>query len=167
MNEIRYIGQLLFLLIIQVFLLNQINFLGFANPMVYLLFFLIFPYQESNIPLLFLAFFSGIIIDAFSDTGGIYTAATLVLVQIRPMLIQLLFGKNFEYQSIELLQQSVYIRWTYVVLLILIYYITFYLLEIFNFHHIVFTLQRIIVSTFITSIICVICLYIFDTKKER
>ena len=94
MNSLTYIFQLTGWVLLQGIVLNNINLFGYADPALYLLFFMTYPSMENKTPLFLLAALSGLVIDIFSQTGGIYTCATLCVVFLRPLLIRLFFGQN-------------------------------------------------------------------------
>lgn len=166
MSEIKHIIQLFFFLLIQIFILNEFLFLGYANPMLYLLFFITFPYRETNIIVLLYAFFAGILLDSFSDTGGIYAASTLLLVYIRPIFIRFFFGKNFDYQSIKLNHFPISTQILFVLSLVFIHHFSFYFLEIFNLNHLADTFIKITTNTIITTLVCVLSIQVFSKKKN-
>ncbi|MDO4880612.1 MAG: rod shape-determining protein MreD [Capnocytophaga sp.] len=166
MNNLYYIFQLALLIVIQVVVLNKINFSGYADPMLYLCFFMTYPVRQYNGVLLLLATLSGFIMDWFSDTGGVYACATLCVTFIRPLLIRVFFGQNFENQSINLLQVSVGIRILYILLFVFIFQILFYLFEIFSFQQFIYAFDKIIVSTLITFIFCFLFFHIFGKNKK-
>lgn len=166
MNDIKNIIRLLFLVLVQVTILNQIYFFGFANPMLYLLFFMTFPYQESKSLLLIIAFFTGIVIDVFSDTGGIYAASTLFVVFVRPLFIRLFFGQNFDFQEINLFQISFLARVVYILLITFLFHSLFYLLELFDFHLWLVSFWKIIVSTIFSVFVCLLGLYLLSPQKR-
>lgn len=114
MIDARGILRLLVLIFIQVSVLNKVDFFGFANPMIFLLFYMLFPYQESRTSLLLIGFLSGLVIDIFCDTGGIYAGCTLFVVFVRPVFIRLFFGQNFDYQTINLFQIALLPRISYI-----------------------------------------------------
>ena len=61
-NIIRFV----LLILIQVFLLDNIQFLGYVTPMIYILFILSLPVRFHRGALLILAFGMGLIIDMFT-----------------------------------------------------------------------------------------------------
>lgn len=166
MNIAKNIALWFFFVCFQVIFLNQVHFMGFASPMLYLYFFLVYPYQKSNASALLLAFFSGMIIDAFSDTGGIFACATLVAVFVRPLLIKIFFGSNFEYQSVSLSQISFSSQLGYIFLFVLIHQFTFYFLEAFSFEYWQEILKKILISTLLTTFVCVLSAYFFSPQKK-
>ena len=57
----------LFLLGLQVLILNNINFLGYINPFLYIAFIFLYPLKENKFPLLFFSFMLGISIDFWGN----------------------------------------------------------------------------------------------------
>ena len=51
------------LMLLQVIVLNHINFTGYVNPYAYLIFILLFPFDASKTLLIFLSFLLGLSID--------------------------------------------------------------------------------------------------------
>lgn len=164
-ESIVYFLYLLLLLLLQVLLFNHINFLGYANPMVYLLFVLKYPYREDRWVFILLSFLLGLGIDIFSDTGGIFAVSTLIVCYIRPLLLKFSFGNNIEYQRIRLLNFPFGNILLYVILVTLINNTFLYFLEAFTFTQLLQTLMKISVSSILTIVFCMLGIYLFDRKK--
>ena len=77
------------LVLIQVLALNNIQFLGFLNPYIYILFILSLPVKLPNWITLLLAFVLGLTIDAFSNTMGMHAFATVLVAFLRGGIINL------------------------------------------------------------------------------
>ena len=73
------------LVLVQVLVLNNIHFMGYINPYVYVLFILLLPVRFSRLFTLILAFALGLIIDAFSNTYGIHAFSTVLIAFLRPL----------------------------------------------------------------------------------
>lgn len=166
MSDVKNIAQLIILVFVQVMFLNQIHFFGFASPMLFLLFFIVFPYQENKSALLFTAFLVGLVIDAFSDTGGVYTASLLFVVFVRPLFIRLFFGQNFVYQEINLFQVSFLARVMYIFLIAFLFHLLFSLFELFDFGLWLASFWKVLISTLFTVIVCLLSLYLFSSTKK-
>ena len=69
-NIIRFTA----LVLLQVLICNQMNFLGSINPYIYILFILIYPVKNNSLSFIFISFVLGILIDVFMDTGGAHAA---------------------------------------------------------------------------------------------
>ena len=74
-NLIRFI----FLLALQVALFNHINLFGYVNAYPYLLFILLYPISGNKNLLLLLSFILGLVLDLFSNSGGVHAVACLTV----------------------------------------------------------------------------------------
>lgn len=82
------------LILLQVIILNNILFWGYINPLLYILFVIIFPFRKDRGLFLLLCFLLGLFIDFFLNSGGINAAATLFIGYIRLPLIKGLLRKS-------------------------------------------------------------------------
>ena len=80
----------------------NMNFLGFIMPLPYILFIILYPVNSNRATLLLSSFFLGLIMDLFSNSGGIHATACLVLAYYRPYLFKFAFGVSYEYQTVKL-----------------------------------------------------------------
>ena len=78
---LQNIARFILVILIQVFVLNNIRFSGFINPYIYILFILMLPVRFPRWLSLILGFITGMIIDSFTNTPGVHTFAT-VLIEI-------------------------------------------------------------------------------------
>ena len=83
-NILRF-GGLVFL---QLFVLNNIQFSGFVNPYLYVMFVLMLPFEIAGWLMLMLAFAMGMVIDIASSTIGYHTVATLFMAYFRFHLLK-------------------------------------------------------------------------------
>jgi len=90
------------LLVVQILVFNRLNFFGFINPMVYLLFLFWFPIKENRAVFIGLSFLLGLAVDIFSDTLAFHAAATVTIAYLRPAIMRFVFGINLEFQSFKL-----------------------------------------------------------------
>lgn len=82
-----------FLLFLQVLVLNNIRFLGYINPYLYIAFVFLFPIKENRFAFLFTSFLLGLCVDFFSDSGGIHAFSIVSIAYIRLSFIRILFRK--------------------------------------------------------------------------
>ena len=123
---------------LQVFLLNKINFFGYLNPYIYILFILLLPFRIQGWLLLLLGFATGLVIDMFANTPGLNVAATVLLAFMRPVVINLV-GKRPDYeQSGEPSMREMGFKWffPYALLLVLIHHFALNFIDVFSFHEI-------------------------------
>jgi len=146
-NIIRFI----LLVLLQVLVLNNIQFLGYINPYLYILIILALPVQMPRWLSLILAFGLGLIIDAFANTIGMHAFATVLVAFLRNGIIKLFTSieeGNNPTPSFYSFGVSAYVK--YVVVLVLIHHSTLLMLEAFSFVNFGITLIKIILSTAVT-----------------
>lgn len=160
-NTIRFIV----LLLLQVVLLNNINFLGYINPYLYIVFILIYPFTGNKSLLIFLAFLLGLSIDIFSDSGGIHAAACAFIAYIRPAILKFSFGVSYEYNTIKISKAPMGERITYIAIMVLVHHLILFSLEIFNFSHILLILKSTLFSG-IFSVILITCTVLLFSRKN-
>ena len=85
------ITRFILLVLLQVLILSNINFLGFINPYLYVFFILLLPLNLDHWKVLIYSFLIGIVIDVFQDSGGINAAASLVAAYFRPNILKFAF----------------------------------------------------------------------------
>lgn len=145
---IQNIVRFVVLVPVQVLVLNNIQFLGFINPYIYVLFILSLPVRTSRWLVLILSFVLGIAIDIFSNTLGLHAFACVLIAFLRGPFIKLFAGteENVNYTpSFATFGISAYIK--YVVFMVLTHHFTLYFLEVFSFAHFQDTLLRAFISS--------------------
>ncbi len=151
---LQNIIRLAVLLLVQILVLNNIHFLGFVNPYIYVLAMLLWPVRLDRKLAMVLALCIGLILDTFNNTPGVHTSASLLVAFLRNPLINALVdleeGSN-PTPSFRTFGISKFIRYT--VILVFIHHFLLFLLEVFSFDNFGITLIRILVNTLITVIL--------------
>ena len=161
-NTIRFIV----LLLLQVLLLNNINFLGYINPYLYVMFLVLYPFNGNQTLFLILSFLLGLGVDIFEDSGGINAAACLVAAYIRPAVLRFSFGVSYDYQTIKFSSTPAGSRISYVVILVLVHHFVLFLLEFFNFAHFLLLLKKTFFSGLFTILLIFLTLALFSRKSR-
>lgn len=161
-NTLRFI----FLVLLQVLLLNNINFLGYINPYLYVLFILLFPFNSSQTLFIFLSFLLGLSIDLFEDSGGINAAACLVVAYIRPLVLRFSFGVSYDYQTIKFSSTPFGSRISYVAIIVFVHHFVLFLLEIFSFAHLLLIMEKTLYSGLFTIVLIFLSLTLFSRKSR-
>lgn len=153
------------LVLLQVAVLNNINFLGYINPYLYVIFILLFPANNNRIVFIFLSFLLGMTIDLFSDSGGVHAAACVTIAFIRPVVLKFCFGSVYENLSIKFANVDFGAKVIYFAILVSIHNLILFSLEIFNFNNILLILKKTLFSGIFTILLCIITTIIFSRKK--
>jgi len=158
--------RFILLVLVQVLVFNKLNFLGFINPMVYLLFLYWYPIKQRRAIFLLISFLLGLTIDIFSDTIAFHAAATVTLAYLRPAIMRFVFGVNYEFQSFKLSNTTKAQQITFLALLIIGHHTIFFLLEIFSLDHLLLLLKKIVFTAAGSVLICLLFTSLFSVDKE-
>jgi rod shape-determining protein MreD len=146
-NVIRFIV----LVLAQVFVLNNIRFIGFINPYIYILFILLLPVRFPRWLSLILGFIIGLIIDSFTNTPGVHTAATVLMAYLRNPVINVFINLEEGVNPVPgFFSFGIASFVKYITSMVLIHHTAFYFLEVFSFDTPGQTLLRILLNSLIT-----------------
>ena len=158
--------RFIILVLVQVLLLNNINFLGYINPYLYILFILTFPFNGNKSLLIVLSFLLGLTIDLFGDSGGVHAAACVIIAYLRPVILKFSFGVSYEYNSIKINNVDFVQRLFYVGIMVFIHHIVLFSMEIFNINHIILVLKSTLFSGIFSIILIMSSISIFSKKSK-
>lgn len=154
------------LLLIQVVVLNNINFLGFINPYLYIAFVFLYPLNENRFLFLFLSFLLGLSVDFFSDSGGIHAFSILFIAYLRLFFVKIYFRKlPADYPFFNLRAEPFGKVFNYVVTLTVIHHIIYFSFANFSFQNISTVLLNTLYASIFTLILFFSGTYIF-TKSQ-
>jgi len=154
------------LLLVEVVVCNNINFLGYINPYIYIVFIFLFPIRDSRIVLLLISFLLGMLVDMFSDSGGVHAAAAVTLAYARPLLLKMSFGMLYEHQSVKFSNTDIGSLITYVGLGTLLHHFILFSLEVFNISNILLILKKTLFSGIFTIILSILIIVLFSRNKK-
>lgn len=170
-NEvIKNIIRFIFLVLIQVLVLNNIQLSGYLNPFLYVLFILTLPFQTPKWLVLILAFVLGISVDMFSNTGGLHAAASVFMAFLRDPILRLISpreGYDTVLQSPTVHQFGFGWYFSYAGILILAHHLFLFFLESFHFSGFFSTFFRVILSSIFTLTLVFISQFFFSNPKSK
>lgn len=158
--------RFILLVLLQVLLFNNINFLGNINPNIYIIFIALFPVKNNRSIIIILSFLLGLSIDIFSDTGGIHAAACVFIAYIRPVILKFSFGMIYEHQTIKFNTVEFGEKITYISILTIIHHFVLFYLEIFSISKITLVLQKTLFSSIFTILLIILITIIFSKKTK-
>jgi rod shape-determining protein MreD len=166
-NSILRYGLIFVLLILlQVLLFNNIQFSGYVNPYVYLMFILVLPIEISSWLLLITAFFTGLIMDLFTGTPGMHTSATVLAGFVRPWVLRILAPRD-GYEANPVPSMQIYgFKWffIYTLVIVLIHHAALFFLEVFRLADFLRTLLRVLLSSLFSIAFILLLEYIRKGK---
>ncbi|MDH4404010.1 MAG: rod shape-determining protein MreD [Flavobacterium sp.] len=168
MNSAVIISFVRFFLLLaaQIIIFNNIDLLGYINPLPYILFIILFPVNGNKQLLIISSFLLGITMDLFSNSGGVHTTACLILAYARPFIFKFSFGVSYEYQTIKINDSLTSERFSFLLVSVVIHHFTLFILEVFQLSFLWDILLRTIIGTLFTLLICILLIYIFKPSKR-
>ena len=168
MNSILSIHTIRFVVLIflQVLMLNHIDFLGYINPYIYIIFIALFPAKNNRSILIALSFLLGITMDMFLDTGGIHAAACVLIAYARPLILKWSFGMSYEYHSIRFNTVDFGSKLTYFTILTLWHHLVLFSLEIFSMSRILLIFEKTLFTSIFTIILSIVMTVIFTRHSK-
>ncbi|PKV63918.1 rod shape-determining protein MreD [Polaribacter sp. Hel1_33_96] len=156
----------IFLLFLQVFVLNNILFLDSINPYLYIVFVFLYPLKTNRIPFLFYSFLLGLLVDFFSDSGGIHAFSILYIAYIRLFFIRIYFRKvATDFAFFKLKSESFGKVFNYVVTLTVIHHLIYFTFANFSFQNLSNVISNTLFSCVFTLTLYFLGTYLF-TKNE-
>ncbi|MEQ8324846.1 MAG: rod shape-determining protein MreD [Vicingaceae bacterium] len=163
----RYALTFVLLVLLQVLVFNNLHLSFLLNPYVYVLFILLLPFETPGWLTLSLAFFTGLVMDAFCNTMGLHTMSIVLLAFGRKYLLELMAprdgydqGKYPHYSNMGLFWFIIYGG-----ILTLIHHLCLFILEDFRLAYFLLALAKSFLSTLFSMAIMLI-LMLFSYKPS-
>ena len=155
---LKYFFMLVILVLLQVLLLNNIQFSGYINPYLYVLFVLLLPFNTPRYLLLLFGFFTGLLVDIFGNTPGMHASATTFLAFLRPYTIELISSRDNMESNTHPRLKNMGAGWfsRYCIILVLAHHLFLFYVEVFTFKGFIFTLTRSLLSAVFTIVLIII-----------
>ena len=172
---LKNIFRFCIIVILQVFILNNITLHWFTEPsgalfipFIYPLFILLLPFETPVWALLFIGFGLGVTVDAFMNTAGIHACATVLIAYLRTNVLNALMPRNLtEYASQQPSIKNM--GWmpflVYSGFLIILHHLVYFFLESWSFSSFGALLLKILAS-FITSMLFIIVYILLFTRQN-
>lgn len=163
---LRYTLIFVLLLLLQLFLFNNIQFSGYVNPYVYILFILLLPVEIPSWLLLIISFFTGLIIDLMTGTPGMHASATVLAGFARPYVLRLISPRE-GYETSSGPSMFVYgFKWflLYTIFIVLIHHTFLFYIEVFRLSDFFNTLLRVLLSSLFSITFILLLEYIRKGK---
>lgn len=163
---LKYLFRFVALILVQVFIFNNIEISGYINPYIYILFLILLPFGTAPALVVLLGFFLGLSIDIFSETLGMHTTATTFIAFSRHYVLKF-FAPHDGYGKGTLPRINQYgLPWfiRYTAILVLMHHFFLFYIEMFRMQDFFFTFLRVILSSIFSIAIIVLSQYFVFRK---
>ena len=156
-NIFRFVVVILF----QVLVMDNVMISGYMIPYVYILFILLMPFETPRWVQLLSGFALGLVMDLFSGTLGMHTAATVLIAFVRPYLLDLLASRDgYDPETYPRIHYYGFLWFLkYAALIVLIHHLALFYLEVFQLKQFFSTLLRVILSSILSTSTIVLSQY--------
>jgi rod shape-determining protein MreD len=162
----RNIFRFLVLILFQVFVLSNLQFSGYINPFIYVIFVLLLPFETPKWLLLLFGFAIGISVDLFFATPGMHASATVFMAFLRPFILDY-FAPRDGYEQGTFPRVYYYgFAWflKYSAILVFAHHIFLFYIEVFRFTDFFLTFSRVLLSWFFSVFLIVSSQYFVFRK---
>lgn len=164
---INNILRFIFLILLQILVLNNVYIGQYVTPYVYIMFILMLPVDMNKILLIVLSFIAGLTVDIFSNTLGFHTFAATLLGFLRVTFADKILDHNENTVDTPSIRNVPFAQFSYYVLLLTgIYNLVYFSIEAFNFREIFSILLSTVINTLITYLLILLLQVVFSHKKK-
>ncbi len=165
----RIIGRFALLMLLQLLVLNHVYLGGYVMPMLYVLFILMLPTDTRRIPMLLIAFGTGLLMDVMSNMLGFHALACTMVAMLRILFVDRILTRN---EPVVIATPSIYSVTpqyfiSYLMLLLAVFYLMFYTTELFGFRGFGGVLLATVCSTLVTTLLAVLYQFVFLKKDNQ
>jgi rod shape-determining protein MreD len=151
--------RFLLLVLIQALVIDHIDLAhSWVVPYLYVLFLLMLPLDTPVWAALLVGFFTGLVMDLFSNTPGMHASACTLLMYTRTFLLRGLAPREGYDQGQRATVADMGLAWfmTYAGLLVFVHHAWLFYVEVFRFEGFFSTLLRVIAGTAATLVLCLL-----------
>lgn len=166
---IRNIGRFLLLMLLQVLVFDNIYLGGYINPCLYVLFIAMLPTSTKPIPMMLIAFFTGLVADIATNMLGFNAFACTAVAFLRSVwLDKILTSDNDEEVEMPSIRTGSYQRFLFFLFLVLlIFNLIYHTLLVFDIREFFGVLLTALLSTIVTWILAIIYQSLLIRKVEN
>ncbi len=152
---LKYTVSFILLVLFQGLILNNIEFGGYVNPYLYVVFILMLPLETPSWLVLVLGFVLGLCVDMFTSTIGMHISATVFLAFARVYLLKMIQPRGGYDFGLKPNVQMMGLAWylLYAGILVLLHHLFLFYVESFKITQFFSTMGRALSSTFFTLVL--------------
>jgi rod shape-determining protein MreD len=165
-NYVKLPVQFILLILAQVLILNQVSVFSYAVPLLYVYFIIKLPINFNRSLIQLIALIMGLSIDAFTNSYGINSAATVLVAFLRPYIQKLFFSlEDFDEIIPSASKLGAGNFYKYAVSMVIIHHTAIFLIEYLSLRDISSMLLHIGLSSVLTLLI-IAALESFSYKQK-
>ncbi len=154
-RNLTYAGIFLVLVLLQVFLLNNIMLSVYCYPLIYVAFVIVLPLDMRPVWVVLLSALMGLVIDMATGQAGLNVIATTAVGFFRPMIVSFICGRTLGIDdSLPTLRRFTTKNLVgYIVAMIMLHGVIYFMMESLSLMHMLHTLLRMLLSCSIAAVL--------------
>ena len=164
-NNITLLISFILLVFFQILVFNNLYLFGFINPMVYVLFLVIYRFDYDQTFFILSSFILGFLIDFLSQSGGAHTLSTLTIGFLRPSIIKYTFSVSSEMPVSFQDDNRIFDKYLFLSTIVGLHHFLYFTLVYFNLEATSLIIKNTLL-TFIFSLILISLISIFYSKSN-
>ncbi len=154
--------------LLQVVFLRNVVLFDKAFCFAYIAFLLLIPLEAGTLVIMLIGFVTGLIMDVFYDSLGIHAASCVLIMFLRPYVINLLTPIGGYDGGVIPSLKMMGVEWfsPYAFILIFIHHIALFFIEVGGFSMFFFTLSKAFFSAILTFTVILIIQYMFYSDRR-
>jgi len=166
-SNLKIFIHFLLLIPLQVLIANHIRLFGFINPQLCVLFVIWHPLERKSTSFLLYAFVFGLLLDIFSNSGGVNIAAILLIAFIKRALLKIITSNKelelstFRYDSLNSFQ-----RVFFIFILVILHQLIIYSLEYYHYTYFFKIIYKSVITGVFTTFLVTIFVFIFKPSHR-
>ena len=167
-NTIIQAFLLIAYVLLQVVFMRNVVLFDKAFCFAYVAFLLLLPLEAGALSIMLIGFFTGLLIDIFYDSLGIHAAACVIIMFLRPYLVNLMTPIGGYDMGVVPTLKVMGLEWfsLYAFVLIFIHHFALFYIEASGFGMFLFTLSKVFFSSILTFIVILIIQYLFYAPRR-
>ena len=163
-----YIVRFFLLVLVQILILNQVQFSGLLNPYLYIYFLIVLPVDFPPNGGLLVGFILGLLIDLFGQTLGMHTIASVFLAYARPYILRYMAPRDgYEFSRTVSIRQMGWLWFlTFSGIMIFLHHFVLFFIEAFRMSGLFFTIGKSIGSAILTLSLVVVVQLVFTRSSN-
>lgn len=165
-KQFTYFWLAFVILVVQIFLLDNISIAMWLRPMIFPLVVLLLPMEWRMVWTLLSALAVGLVMDLSLGGSGLYTSSLLPLAVLRPWIMYLATGRTVEHSDQSALLSRMLTKQVmlYIAGAMLVHHTLFFMLETLSFASPVRLVATILCSTLLTMVVSAPIIQLYKSK---
>lgn len=158
--------KVILLILIQAFIFSKMALFGFISPMIYMIILYIYPTHKNRSLWITWGFLIGLSLDILLDTLALHAIVLVFMAYIRPKMMRLIFGLNFEQKSFRIRQAPIAQRYAFIAAIVFLHHLVYFSIEAFSWSKWLLVLEKTFATGMVSYIFSLLLITLLSPRKK-